>query len=192
MENEIWKDIPGYEGSYQVSNFGNVKSLERVMQCGRGYGKRPERLLKTSFTRTERRGYRIVGLCKNGKSITYLVHRLVALCFIGPCPPGMNVDHIDENILNNQASNLRYLPIGENTARSVKGVCRNPSKNRMEGNPRTKAVIGYSDSGQIIDTLPCAKYLTKKFNINYSTLRRKLQCGGIRIGEIHYQYAVDG
>ena len=101
-----------------------------------------------------------------------------------------NLDHIDENILNNRADNLRYLPVGENAARSTRGICRNPSKNKMEGNPRTKAVVGISNSGSIIETLSCAKYLSIKHNINYSTLKNKLQHGGIRIGEIHYQYAL--
>ena len=94
---EIWKDIKGYEGKYQVSNLGNVKAVHY-----HNGGK--EKLLKRGNTR----GYLTVVLCKNGQMKTYRVHRLVAETFISnpnnlPC-----VNHKDENTLNNNANNLEW------------------------------------------------------------------------------------
>ena len=76
---EIFADIEGYEGLYQVSNFGNVKSL--VGRYGKG-----EQILKLG---NERKGYKTVTLCKNGTRITKTVHRLVAVTFFGAATPSI-------------------------------------------------------------------------------------------------------
>ena len=88
---EIWKDIQNYEGSYQVSNYGRVKSLSRVDSLGH---KRNEKILKS---RKNRQGYYDVSLYKNGKPKYCRINRLVAQAFIPnpnnyPC-----VNHKDEN-----------------------------------------------------------------------------------------------
>ena len=92
---EIWKDIKDYEGHYQVSNLSRVKSIK--------FGK--ERILKPV---TDRHGYLIVGLWKNNKQKTYKVHRLVAEAFL-PNPDNLpQVNHKDENPLNNNVNNLEW------------------------------------------------------------------------------------
>lgn len=99
---ELWKDVRGYEGFYQVSSIGRVKSLERV-----GYGGRifPERILKQN---PDSYGYPFVGLHKNGQSKTRCVHRLVAEAFI-PNPLHLKeVNHKDENKWNNHVLNLEW------------------------------------------------------------------------------------
>ena len=98
MQKEVWKDIPGYETLYQVSNFGQVKSLNY-----RRSGK--ERILKQGL---EYQGYYRVCLRKNNKNNWFLVHRLVATAFIPnhdnlPC-----VNHKDENKDNNHVDNLEW------------------------------------------------------------------------------------
>lgn len=95
---EIWKDIPGYEGLYQVSNYGRVLSLYR-------YRKKSKNILKT-FTR--KTGYIAVTLQKNGKRETKLVHQLVALCFIDNPNNYPIINHIDENPSNNRVDNLEW------------------------------------------------------------------------------------
>lgn len=101
-ESEIWKDVAGYEGFYQVSNKGNVRSVARKDSIGR---KRDGRILKPAY---DRGGYLNVGLCKNGKSKTKNVHRLVAETFI-PNPKGfLEVNHKDENKSNNRVENLEW------------------------------------------------------------------------------------
>ena len=103
---EIFKDIPGYDGVYQVSNYGTVKSLK--------YGKK--RIRKPSINNN---GYLIVGLHKDGKRKTYGVHVAVAMAFLEHAPDGMNsvVDHIDNNRLNNHVFNLQIISNRENSSR---------------------------------------------------------------------------
>nr|DAG56935.1 MAG TPA: homing endonuclease [Caudoviricetes sp.] len=103
---EIWKDIEDYEGLYQVSNKGRVKSIERYSYKGnRSIQKLKERILKVGIRKDN---YLTVVLRKNGKSTSYLVHRLVAQNFI-PNPHGYNVvNHKDENKQNNDIRNLEW------------------------------------------------------------------------------------
>ena len=101
MENiiEIWKDIEGYEGLYQVSNLGRVKSLERVINCTLN-GKRviKERILKPGINTW---GYCFVVLCKNGFTSKKTIHRLVAMCFLDNTDNLPEVNHKDEDKTNN-------------------------------------------------------------------------------------------
>ena len=103
---EVWKDIPGYEGSYQVSNLGRVKSLPRVVPV-RGYGDRklPGRMLSPGHCTS---GHLYVNLRKDGAPHHAEIHRLVMLAFVGPCPRGLEVCHNDSNPKNNRLDNLRY------------------------------------------------------------------------------------
>lgn len=103
MEKEIWRDIKGLEGKYQVSNLGRVKSLEREVVCG--FGKKPihERILTSRVINNY--GYHIMVLQGRIK----LVHRLVAEAFI-PNPNNLpEVDHIDHDKMNNRVENLRWI-----------------------------------------------------------------------------------
>lgn len=115
---EIWKDIPGYEGLYKVSNYGNIKGLERVNNYGRRVHGRD--IVK----KKDKKGYLFVGLSKNGKSKPFKVHRLVAELFIeGKSETNNQVDHIDNDITNNNYLNLRWV---SNTIN-----CRNKRNNRL-------------------------------------------------------------
>jgi len=107
MEKEIWKDIPNYEGIYQVSNLGNVKSLNYN-------GTKKERTLKPAIVKNQNRYY--VGLCKQKIVKKYKVHQLVAMAFLGhiPCGYKLVVDHIDSNPLNNNLDNLQIVTQREN------------------------------------------------------------------------------
>lgn len=99
---EIWKDIPGYEGLYQVSNKGRIKALSRLRKNGRF---RKEQVLKN----TECKGYEKIKLCDDMmNSKRYFVHRLVATAFI--CNPDNLpcVNHKDENPSNNSVENLEW------------------------------------------------------------------------------------
>ncbi|XWX34713.1 HNH endonuclease [Staphylococcus phage PG-2021_67] len=121
MENEIWKDIPGYEGLYQVSNLGRVKSLPKKLWNGRGYFYSKEKILKQALTGNKKDNKRrlMVVLCKEGKR-TYNVHKLVAMTFLGEKPKGFIVCHNDGNHLNNNIENLRYDTYKENTKDSYR------------------------------------------------------------------------
>lgn len=104
--NEVWKDVKGYEGLYQVSNMGNVKSMNRFVKANSNhkYQHIKERLLKLNGGRK----YTHVILCKNGTTKGYLVHRLVAEAFI-PNPDNLPIiNHKDENPSNNCVDNLEW------------------------------------------------------------------------------------
>ena len=111
IEDEIWKDIPGYEGKYQVSNYGRVKSLERWVDNGseKGYVI-PERM-KVPTLNTN--GYLMVSLYKDNKEKHFTIHRLVAKTFHA-VEFGNVVNHIDGNKFNNRPENLEIVTSTEN------------------------------------------------------------------------------
>lgn len=106
---EEYRDIPDYDGLYQVSNLGNVKSLKN----------NKERILKPSKNR-----YLKVVLSKNDKNKTYTIHQLVAITFLNHKPDGtlkIIVDHKDNNNLNNRLDNLQLISQRENSSKDRKG-----------------------------------------------------------------------
>ena len=112
MEEEIWKDIPGYEGRYQASTLGRIRSLDRVVVDEMYEKKRTRfyrgRILKHS---THPSGHLMVHL---GNSSPQKVHRLVLATFVGPCPDNCEVLHQNGIPSDNRLSNLRYGTRTEN------------------------------------------------------------------------------
>ena len=106
MEQEIWKPVVGYEGLYEVSNLGRVKSVERyVPRHVRG---------RIKEVHSGSGGYPCVTLCKNRKSRVTPLHRIIALAFI-PNPDNKPfIDHIDTDVTNYSLSNLRWVTPKEN------------------------------------------------------------------------------
>lgn len=101
---EQWRPIPGYEGHYEVSSQGRVRSLARYTQ-----GSRHRLLTERVMSPTLSNGYLAVQLVGDGRGKRkWHVHRLVALAFIGPKPDGWDTCHGDGDRLNNSAENLRY------------------------------------------------------------------------------------
>lgn len=112
--NEVFKDIPGYENQYQVSNLGNVKSLHRTyLRNGIYPAFKKEIMLKKCIDSTK---YYIVTLCKNGKSKTSKVHKLVAMAFLNHEPNGYElvVNHKNFNKLDNRLCNLEIVTARDN------------------------------------------------------------------------------
>jgi len=101
---EEWRDIAGYEGYYQVSNLGRVRSLDRVVVGRWGHEKRTGNILKLSSNGR----YLHVVLHIRGRGHTKLVHCLVAEAFLGPRPEGMQTCHGDAGQFVNTVTNLRY------------------------------------------------------------------------------------
>ena len=109
---EIWKDIEGYEGLYQVSNLGRVKSLPKPINVpGRGVYYSKEKIIKLSKNRG---GYLEAHLCKEGKMKVMRVHRLVANAFISNPKNKEQVDHINTIRDDNRVENLRWATRSEN------------------------------------------------------------------------------
>lgn len=159
IEKEIWKDIENYEGLYQISSFGNVKSLNY-----RNTGK--EHLLSFGLGKD----YLYVGLSKNGKVKIFKVHRLVATAFIDnpenlPC-----VNHIDEDKTNNRVDNLEWCSYeynnnyGTRISRSLKSL---KLRNRKSA---PKEVLQFTKEGKFVN--------------EYPSLHEAKRCTGINQGNI--------
>lgn len=103
---EAWRPVPGYEGLYEVSSRGRVKSLPRNTTRGG--------IMKLQHGNAQ--GYHSVGLYKCDVRTVHYVHYLVLLAFVGPRPDGLEVRHLDGDDLNNVLANLAYGTSGENKA----------------------------------------------------------------------------
>lgn len=125
---EEWRPVKGYEGLYEVSNLGVVRSL-----CFQGHGG-----MKDVTQKAHNKGYLHIHLYKDGKCKAKLVHRIVAEAFVDGYQEGFTVNHIDENKTNNRAENLEWCSARENCR---KYVANHPNtleniKNGGKGNGR--------------------------------------------------------
>ena len=121
---EIWKPIPNYEGIYEVSNYGRVKSLERTIIKSNGVKMTCSEMILSCHIDSV--GYYATGL----NSKLYRVHQLVAMAFLGHKPNGHEkvIDHIDDNKLNNYVGNLRLVSNRENIRKSYRNNSKGSSK----------------------------------------------------------------
>lgn len=156
---EIWKEIEGYEGLYQVSTLGNVKSLNY------NHTKR-EKLL---VPKKHKSGYFIVMLCKNGQQKNRSIQTLVAKAFVEnpDCKPCVN--HIDGNKQNNTVSNLEWVTYRENTRHAIKTGLRVDSNMRgRKGalNPLSKRIDQYTKDGTYVKTWDCISDAARHYKGN--------------------------
>lgn len=137
---EVWKDIAGYEGLYEVSNLGRVRSLDRYVPH-RTFGKKfcKGHVMATHINNA---GYVTVNLCKHNRYTSYDIHRLVAIAFMEN-PEGLpEVNHIDENKQNNCIENLEWVTKQQNESHGTK---------RMRSSEKIKRrIVQYNTDGQII------------------------------------------
>ena len=111
---EVWKDIPGYEGIYEASTYGNIRTVEGKITHNKRCGTRrwKSRVLKGRGNNPTT-GKR-VSLWKDGKCNDWLVARLIATTFLGTPPEGYTVNHKDGNRFNNNIDNLEWLSVADN------------------------------------------------------------------------------
>lgn len=119
QDEEIWKPVFGYEGYYEVSNTGKIRSLERYVITNQGYKTKVNSRIMTQ--QKNKYGYNDVKLSKNGKALRLLTHRIVMQSFIGKSD--LQVDHLNKDKQDNRVTNLEYVSHRENVRRS--SVCKN-------------------------------------------------------------------
>ena len=146
---EIWKDVPDYEGLYQVSNLGRVRSLPRQW-----YGKN----LKIRKLQNDYKGYRVVDLYCNKIRKNKKVHQLVAMAFLGYKPNGMHfvIDHMNDDKSDNRVENLQIVTPRFNARKTqgkyssqYKGVYWNKSKKKFRASivVKNKSIfLGYFEN----------------------------------------------
>lgn len=174
---EIWRDIPGYEGLYQVSNLGNVKSVSRtVIRKNNIKHTLKGRKLKIS---KDRLGYLIVNLCKNNTKKTFKIHRIVLMAFkpvLGM--ENLQVNHKDEKRSNNNIDNLEW--------------CTAKYNNNYGNHSKNMAVT----QGRKIR---CIETGAEFYSISECARKMKLGCGNIsnhlkgninysHVGHYHFEY----
>jgi len=166
MNKEIWRDIVGYEGLYQVSNLGRVKSLKRKVYAGRNKMRwQYEKIL--SNNKTNGNGYKIVSLSKHGKSQNKYIHRLVAEAFLENKNNYKYINHKDEDKSNNCVNNLEFCTAQYNSTYNNLHI-RNGLKNR--NNKYSKKILQLDDNNNVIKEYPSIKEAGRQMNISYQAI----------------------
>lgn len=179
--NEVWRPVKGYEGLYEVSNIGNVRSIKRkkvitntLGSFERSYG---GRLVKPFVAHN---GYMRVSLCKDGKERKFPVHRLVAQAFI-PNPSHLDqINHIDENKKNNNVNNLEWCDCKYNSNYGT----RLERLSRKNG----KRVFQIKD-GAIINEYCSVNEAERQTGISHVIINRVVNGRGYSAGGYQWKYA---
>ncbi len=169
---EIWKDVIGYEGQYQVSNKGNVRSLDRVIDVDREGARKQKMFSKHRMLRMQKlNGYYRVRL-NNGKKIKrYFVHRLVAEAFLENKNNFPIVNHKDENRSNNCVENLEWCTYSYNVRYGSSLV------KLTKFHPNCKKVGKYDESGNLLETYISISDACNKNCCCHSNLSKALNRG---------------
>lgn len=169
-----WRPVAGYEGHYEVSDQGNVRSIDRVV-INRDGVKRTLRgkMLRPGDGGT---GHLIVSLNLNGVASSKKVHRLVLAAFVGPCPAGLVVCHNNGDPTDNRLSNLRYDTYSENLHDRVRhGVHHNTNKTRCPRGHLLESpnLVAYGARRGHRNCLACSR--TRPYIRSHPELRDNLQ-----------------
>lgn len=167
MIKEIWRDIPEYEGIYQASSFGRIRSMDRL--DGRNH-----RIKGTIMSPSlNRHGYWGIHLFKGGVGKSFMLHRLIAFTFLGECQH-LDVNHKDGNKSNNSVENLEWCTRAENLQHSYKVLGRaGVNKGRYGSlNKLSKPINMYDINGNYLKTFPCANEASRIMNIQQSDISK--------------------
>lgn len=169
---EIWKEIKGFEGCYEVSNIGRVRSLDRhVMRHYKMHNRIVFLHGKIMALHLRRDGYPFVDLYKEHKRYTFVVHRLVAMAFIPNPQNRPEVDHINTIRTDSRACNLRWVNRSENNLNPI------TNKRMSEGRKGKgcKPVIQYDKEGNLIAEFPSIRAAAKATGFDVMTISNNLQ-----------------
>lgn len=176
---EEWLPIKGYEGLYEISNLGVIRSLDRTAQRKDRWGGDTSVSVKGRVLRPikMKNGYLSVSLSKDGYAKIFLIHRLVASAFIPNEDTKMTVNHKNENKADNRAENLEWMTLPENLrygTGNMRGHTNRDRKWHREHNaglnPNAKKVIQLSKDGEFIKEWDCIKTASKVLGICMSSI----------------------
>ena len=159
-EKEVWKDIQGYEGKYQISSFGNVKSLN--------YGRtKKERIL---IPGNNAKGYLQVKLSKNGITKNFYVHKLVSQAFIENPDNLPEVNHIDEDKTNNCVSNLEFCDRKYNINYGTRNEKMLKTLKLIKSKFAQKEALQFTKDGKFVNEYPSIKEAGRYTGINQGNI----------------------
>lgn len=170
---EIWKDIPGYEKSYQASNLGRIKSLARTVTKRNKFGieytaKYKEKILEGTAIKSRKVPYLMVFLAKGGKGNKEYIHQLVANAFIPKVDGKPSINHINFNPQDNSVSNLERCSQRDNILHTFKYDTN--SKIRMR-----EFDIVDSVTNAIVESSWCISEIARKFDTSNHTIIQRLK-----------------
>ena len=171
---ERWQDVVGYEGLYLVSDYGRVWSVDRTVDGARGKRRLNGRVLRPSLAG----GYQKIDLCQNAMRNTFLIHRLVAAAFLGPCPAEKQVNHKDGCKLNNLSSNLEYVTHSENILHAyiaglLKAMCGANNHHAKLSEADVLEIRAAHASGGVTQKKLADKYGVSHVNISHIVNRQR-------------------
>jgi len=181
---EEWVAIKGYNGVYEISSLGNVRSIGRIINGRKFKYYKEGRLMVPNIAPN---GYYYVNLSKDGVAKTHYIHQMVAKAFIIKPDVILEVDHIDENKLNNDINNLRWVTRFYNASRSTKGIFRRAPM-FLGGNPRARKVYCYDKNGILIKIYPCALEVSIEIGLHREYVRKRLRKKGFFHNQLSYYY----
>ncbi|WP_286777107.1 NUMOD4 domain-containing protein [Sphingobacterium sp. UBA2074] len=174
MNNEIWRDIPGYEGIYQSSTKGFIRSLDRLLKNSKG------QFIKKGSIKSlnkSKNGYLSVDLYRDNKRQTLLIHRIIAITFINNTKNADTVNHINGDKYDNDVNNLEWCTYSENHKHSYEKLGRiaGMKGKRNELNTNSKPIIMINSNDEIVHTFPSIMEAARVLDISSSRIVSNLK-----------------
>ena len=177
---EIWKDIEGYEGIYQISNFGAIKSLARSVNHGHSIKQLvPECILKPRIYNT---GYYYIVLCKDGKKKNFTVHGLVAKYFIENKDNKEYVNHKNGVKTDYSIENLEWNTMSENRLHAFRTGLQKPHS--------LKSVVAYKKNGDLVGKYHSIHDAARKLNLHPSKICSVCKGDRMTTGNMIFEYNI--
>lgn len=187
---EVWKDISSFEGLYQVSNLGRIKSIERVVYYGDRHHAISEKIKKGTIKDRGKQkglGYMVVALYKDNKSHMRYIHRLVAEAFLPNALNKETVNHKNGDKTNNSVSNLEWMTYSENNEHAINAGLASYDNRKNESN-KSIAVRQYDLQGNFINSFPSMREAERQTGCDATRIGKCCKNGKLTCGGYHWSY----